>query len=566
MRWWRRMVARGRCVPAGVIARAAFALALAGACGDRGTPAPAPTPTAETEAPPREVPEAERFGGTLVIAGTPEFGTFNPAAATDELSMQIQRHALLMTLLRPDENLREQPYLAESWEINDDSTAVVFHLRRDVGWQDGVPTTAADVEFTFSRLKDPEVGFPNAQWFEGWEGPEVLDRYTIRFAVRPRAGLMSGWTRLPIMPRHVLSGTDPAGLATAPFGHRPVGNGPFRFAERPSHGGWMLEANPDFPQELGGRPYLDRILYRSIPEPATQLAELRTGGVQVVRFISPSQIERARADSSISVLEFPSRAYGLIAWNGKRRLFQDPEMRRALTMGIDRQALIDAVRNGLGEVANGPIGPWHPAYDPDLAPLPFSPDSAAAMLERLGFTDTDGDGWRERGGEPLRFTLMTSERDTYRDIATIVQAQLAKIGVRVDQQTVEGSVLLDAITSPERRFDAFVLEWEPDLEVDDRQLFSCQDVGEMYQFSSYCNAQLEPILQAIPNARSHVDGDSLLRRYAEIVNRDEPFTFLYFARDADAIRNELRGVELDIRGDLTGLREWWLDPDSRAAR
>jgi len=515
--------------------------------------------------PERVVPEAERYGGTVVIAGAPAFGTFNPAAATDELSMEIQRHALLMTLLRPDEKLRERPYLAESWDINQDSTAVVFHLRKDVRWHDGEPTTAADVAFTFQLLKDPEVGFSNAQWFEGWEGPELLDDYTIRFAVRPRAGLMSGWTRLPIMPRHILSGTEADRLATHPFGTHPVGNGPFRFAEGPS-GGWVLEANPDFPEDLGGRPYLDRGVYRPIPDPATELAELKTGGVQFVRFISPSQIARARADESISVLEYPSRAYGLIAWNGKRPMFQDAVMRRALTMGIDRQALIDAVRNGLGEVANGPIGPWNPAYDPDLAPLPFSPDSAATTLDRLGWTDPDGDGWRERGGKPLRFTLMTSQRDTYRDIATIVQAQLAKIGVRVDQRTVEGSVLIDAIMSPERRFDAFVLEWEPDLEVDDRQLFSCQDVGEMYQFSSYCNEELEPILQAIPNARSHEEGERLLRRYAAIVNRDQPFTFLYFARDADAKRNELHGVEPDIRGDLIGLRTWWLDPDSRAAR
>lgn len=547
-----RIARRGRSAPAAVIA-----LAVMAGCGDGGVP----PPTVE-----REIPHEERFGGTVVIAGAPELGTFNPAATTDELSMQIQRHALLMTLLRPDENLRAQPYLAESWEINDDSTRVVFHLRRDIRWHDGEPTTAADVDFTFRALKDSEVGFPNAQWFEGWEGPELLDRYTIRFAVRPRAGLLSGWTRLPIMPRHLLGGTEAARLATHPFGTSPVGNGPFRFVERQPGGAWVLEANPDFPEALGGRPYLDRIVYRSIPEPATQLAELRTGGVQFVRFMSPSQISRARSDESISVIEFPSRAYGLIAWNGKRPLFQDPAMRRALTMAIDRQALIDAVHYGLGEIANGPIGPWHPAYDPELAPPPFSPDSAALEFERLGWTDADGDGWRERGGEPLAFVLMTSERDTYRDIATIVQAQLARVGVRVEQETVEGAVLVDAIMSPERRFDAFVLEWVPDLEIDDRQLFSCEAIGEMYQFSSYCNEELEPILQAIPNVRSREDGDRLLRQYVEIVNRDQPFTFLYFARDAAAIRDELRGVELDIRGDLTGIREWWLHPDSRPPR
>ncbi|MDH3735252.1 MAG: ABC transporter substrate-binding protein [Gemmatimonadota bacterium] len=533
---------------------AALVVALSFGCGD----------SAETPAPLFEdVPAAERFGGTVVIAGAGEIETFNPAATTDELSQQVQRYAVLMTLLRPDEALRPRPYLAESWEINEDSTRVVFHLRDDIFWHDGEPTTAADVEFTFNAVKNPETGFPNAQWLEGWEGPELIDRYTIRFAVRPRANLMAGWTRLPVMPRHLMAGTGPTELATHRFGTEPVGNGPFRFAGRDAGGNVVLEANEDFPAELGGRPYVDRLVHRVIPEPQTQLAELRAGGAHYVRTLAPTQVARAADSEGISVAEIPSRAYGFIAWNGKRDLFQDPAMRRALTMAIDRSELIGAARNGLGLVANGPLGPWHPAHDADLAPPPFAPDSAARTFDSLGWSDTDGDGVRDRNGTPFAFSLTSTTRDTYTDIMTIVQAQLAQVGVRVDVESMEGSAFIDAITSPERRFDAFVLEWEPDLEVDDRQLFSCESIGQTFQFSSYCSQELEPILQSIPEARSPDESDGLLRRYVEIVNRDQPHTFLYFAVDAAARRDELRGMNLDIRGDLQGVREWWLHPDAR---
>ena len=546
-----RMPQRGR----GAVRGWVILAAVAGAgCGDSG---PGEEPGASAP-----IPEEDRFGGTIVIAGSASPTTFNPAAATDELSYQLQRHVVLMTLLRPDENLEPVPYLAESWELNGDSTEIVFHLRDDVRWHDGQPTTAADVAYTFNLLKNPDAGFPNAEWFEGWEGAELVDRRSIRFAVRPRAGLLSGWTRLPIMPQHLMSDAAPGNVATHPFGAAPTGNGPFRFVEARGGDQWIFEANPDFPEALA-RPYASRLVYRTIPDATAQLAELRTGGVHYVRFISPSQLETARADRSLRVVEFPSRAYGLIAWNGTRPMFQDARVRTAFTMAIDRQAIVDAVRYGLGEVANGPIGPWHPAYDRSLAPLPFAPDSARALLASAGWVDADGDGVRERGGRPLGFELLTNENAAYRDIAQIVQARLAVVGAKVRLRVVESSTLGDAIMSPERRFDAFVLEWESDLDVDDRQLFSCQSVGEIFQFSSYCNRALDPILDSIPNARSSEQGARLLREYVRIVRADQPFSFLYFARDASAMTASLGGVTLDMRGDLGGVTRWWLDPAVR---
>jgi len=539
----------GRRVGAGRL----LVLAVLWGCGDSGGEAP----------PPREVPEAERYGGTVVLAGTAGIGTFNPAAANEDLDYQVQRNVVLMTLLRADASLEPRPYLAESWELNSDSTEVVFRLRDDVRWHDGEPTTAADVAFTFGLVRSPEAQFPNAQWFEGWEGAEVVDPRTIRFAVRPRAGLLAGWTRLPILPRHLMGDADPATIATHPFGADPTGNGPFRFVEARGGETWVFEANAEFPEALGGRPYIDRLVYRAVAEPATQLAELRAGGVHFVQRLSPAQVEQVRAEPGLEVIEYPSRAYGFIGWNGQRPMFQSADIRRALTMAIDRRAIVDAVRGGLGEVANGPVGPWHPAFEAGRDPLPYAPDSAAALLERAGWSDTDADGVRDRDGAAFRFRIVTSENPTYRDIAEIVQSQLSRVGVAVEVGGMEGASFIDAILSPERRFDAFVLEWNPDFEVDDRQLFSCDAIGEAFQFASYCNRELEPVLDSIPMARSREDANRLIREYTRIVGRDLPFTFLYFASDAAGVRRDLHGVELDIRGDLTGVTAWWLHPDAR---
>ncbi len=548
----RRCALRSSRAPAALAVVAALGSA---ACADRGE-------TAETPAL-APVAEADRYGGTVVAAGTAPVVTFNPAATTDELSSQIQRHVLLVTLLQRDAELLPQPYLAESWELNGDSTQIVFRLRRDVRWHDGEATTARDVAFTFESLKDPDTGFPNRGWFDGWEGAEVLDPQTIRFVLQPHAGFLHGWTRLPILPAHLLDGVRPEELSRAAFGDDPVGNGPFRFVERRADDQWVFEANDDFPEALGGRPYIDRLVYRSIADETVLLAEVGAGAVHFARFIPPARIARVSSHPDAEVVTFPSRAYAFVAWNGQRPMFRDAAVRRALTMAIDRRALVDAVRSGLGVVANGPIGPWHWAYDETVAPLPYAPDSARALLERAGWRDADGDGVRERSGEPLRFELSTNERRENRDVAVIVQSQLARVGVQATPRTVESAALADAVTSPERRFDAFILAWEPDLEVDDRQLFSCARLGQIFQFASYCNSDLDPVLDSIPVVMDRTVRGDLYRRYVATVNQDQPFTFLYFQTDAAAVRRGLMLVEPDIRGDLAGVGGWWLHPEAR---
>jgi peptide/nickel transport system substrate-binding protein len=500
-----------------------------------------------------------------VVGGSADVATMNPAATTEILAADLQKHVLLMTLLRNDATMQPQPYLAESWELNADSTQIVFHLRRDVRWHDGRSTTARDVAFTFERLKEPSTAFPNREWFDQWEGVEVLDTYTIRFALQPHAGFLYGWTQLPILPQHVLNGTLPEELGHHPFGtEAPVGNGPFRFTERRPGESWTFEANEDFPAALGGRPYLDRLVYRTVPDQTTLFAELGTGGVHLLRDLPPSQIDRAEADPELGVRKFPVRSFTFIVWNGQRSVFRDPRVRRALTQAIDRSALIDVVRDGLGSVANGPIGPWHWAYDEDLPPLAYDTTASRALLDAAGWTDSDGDGVRDRRGDRLSFELSTNERQVNQDIAVIVQEYLRTVGVEVTPRTQESGSLAAALTSPERRFDAVILGWDPDFEIDDRPLFACSHLGEIFQFGSYCNEELDPVLDSIPMVRDRETRLRLYRRYNRIVQEDQPFTFLYATTDAVGMRRELQGVVLDARGELTSAKEWWIHPDYRA--
>ncbi len=515
------------------------------------------------------VPEAERRGGTAVVAGRVGIATLNPLVSTDHLAAQVQKHLLYTPLLQQDSLFQPRPWLAEAWELNEDSTQVLFRLREDVTWHDGTPITGRDVAFTFARVRDPRIGYPNRAWFDLWEGAETPSTREVRLALRKHAGYLFGWTQLPILPAHLLSDVPSDRLGTHPLGpDGPIGSGPFRFSGREGTDRWAFEANPDFPASLGGPPLLDRLVYRQLPDETSLLAELRNGGVHLVIGVPAAAVERLRSDPAVRVLTYPSRTVVFIAWNTRRVPFQDADVRRAIGLALDREGLLAAVRGGLGEVASGPVGPWHWAHEtghPDFRPLPHAPDSARALLERAGWRDTDGDGVRDRDGHRLRFELLTTDSRMRQDIATIAQSQLAAVGVDVVVRTMESAAVGAAVTSAERRFDGVVLAFAQDWELDEREQWACDRVGQPFHFSSYCDPELDEVLSAIPVTLDREERRELYRRFHRIIARDEPYTYLWFETTAVAARQELRGVQADARGPLASAREWWLHPDARSA-
>ena len=511
------------------------------------------------------VSPARRYGGTAVVGGGKDISTFNSLVSTDVVARDHQRFVLFATLLRLDENSAEQPYLARAWDVSPDSSLVTFHLRDDLFWHDGRPTTSRDVAFTFERAKDPEVPFPNRGDFDLWEEVEVLDEYTIRFHLRPHAGFLYGWSQLAIMPAHILADVPPQELINHPFGtSQPVGNGPFRFAERVPGDRWVFEANDDFPPDLGGRPYLDRLVYRVVPEDATLLAELRTGGIHMFRDMPPGMAVRLVDDPTIEVKKAVTSGYAFIAWNSKRAFFRSPVLRRAITMAIDRQSLVDAAREGMGSVATGPVGPWHWAYDSSWTALPFAPDSARAIFDAAGWIDRNGDGVRDRNGLPFRFEILTNESSVRRDMAVMVQSNLAAVGIDARPRSQEPGSLAAAVTSPDRRYDAVLIVWVRDVgKIDDRDLWSCDRIGNPWQFTSYCNRDLDPVLDSIPITLDRDRRGELIRRYDRLVAADQPYTFLYYEIRTAGVRRSLKGVDIDIRGDWVSVIDWWILPSFR---
>lgn len=515
-------------------------------------------------------PPDPRYGGTAVVGTQVELAGGLGPTAHDVLGTQYQQFVTMMTLVAYDSTLMPRPYLARSWEVNEDTTEITFHLREDIVWHDGERTDARDVAFTYALVTDPATGYPNPGYFDLYDreaGMRVVDDFTVRVGMRPHPDYMDAWRALTIMPEHLLSGVPHEEIAAHPFGARcAVGNGPFVFREHRPQDRWVFDANPAFPQALGGRPLLDRIVHRVIPDQTTLLTELLTGGVDVLIDAQPDQVERITG-AGLQVLRYPDRRSVYVVWNSRRPQLADPRVRRALTMATNRRELVQASLKGYGRVAHTTIPPFHRAYDPTVVPgVPYDPEGAGRLLDEAGWTDRNGDGIRENeAGMPLSIELKYNTGNQQRqDIAEIMQAQLREIGVAVTTTAVEPSALAAQVFDPDRRdFEGLVFGYVNDYRFDDRDLFHSDRARGPFALSGTQVPEMDRLMDTLAEIVDPVAAQPLWDEYQRVQDREQPYTMLYFPEKIDAVGKRMRGVLFDVRGEWAGVRDWWIPAELR---
>lgn len=547
-----------------------LALALLAACGGgEGGDASRPKAGGEQKAANEpNVPEQQRFGGTIVLGAIGAIPDMNPLTSTDHTANQVHQFVLFMPLVTYDENMEVVPRLARSWEVNADTTELTFRLRDDVFWHDGKKTTAYDVKYSYDMARTPETGFPNTAFWTHYKDATVVDSFTIRVGMEPHADFMDPWRSFAPVPRHVLEGTAPAQIRTHPFSTRsPLGNGPFKFVEHVPQQRWVFEANPNFPKELGGRPYADRLVYRVIPEPTTLMTELINGNIDYYIAPTADQADPIERSPNARIVSFPDRQFLMMGWNQRREMFKDVRVRRALTMALDREAIVKAVRRGYGQLGNTTVPPIFWNHDPQAgAELRYDTAAARRLLAEAGWQDRNRDGIIENAqGQPFRFTLMTNQGNAERkDITEIVQAQLRAVGIDVRPQLAEWGSMLDRINDVERRdFDAVLIAWVTEFRIDDTDLFACDKMDSPYQWVSYCNPQTDRLLDTLPRIVDRNASRPVWQAYQRQIAQDQPYTILYFTTRLEGVHERLRNVDPDARGDWVGIERWYLLPNMR---
>ncbi|OGP88885.1 MAG: hypothetical protein A2156_02490 [Deltaproteobacteria bacterium RBG_16_48_10] len=478
----------------------------------------------------------------LVISSIGDASFLNPILAQDSASSEINSF-VFNGLIKYDRNLQHfVGELAESWEIKEGpEPEITFFLRRGVFWHDGTAFTAEDVKFTYDKIMDEKTNTVRRSDYELVKKAEVLDPHTFKVTYSQPFSPGLGTWGMGVIPKHLLEKGD---INTSPFNRKPVGTGPFRFVEWETDEKIVVEANPKY---FHGRPYLDRILYRIIPDSSLSEMELLTRGIDYYG-VSPFQYRRMKETPFLNVYSQPSLGYTYIGYNLQNPLFQDKRVRQALTSSINREEIVQYVLYGLGTVANGPFPPQMWYCNPHVKPLPYDPAKARQLLAEAGWRDTDGDGILDKEGKPFRFKLITnSGNDTRRDVGVLAQRAFKELGIDVKLELYEWSVFLKNFINP-KAFDACILGWGLSPDPDDYQIWHSSQIEKGFNFVSYRNPEVDRLWE---EGRREYDVEKrkvIYWRINELMAEDQPYTFLFVPLAIAALQKKFVLAEKDSTG------------------
>lgn len=506
-----------------------------------------------------ERPSSVTIGTTVDIGGVNELVSGGARFTTEVLDQ------LLVHLFDEQPDWSEHPpsveaALAEEWQESADGREMTIRLRRDIRWSDGTPITSEDIRFSFDAQRSPEVAWPYGQAKREIEAIDVLDERTVRLRFPgPSLYRMVDVNDGRILPAHRWRELpfDRWRTGEAWFRERLVSSGPYLLAAWRPGVEVVLARNPGyFRTDL---PRLDRVVFRVVPDAAALVERLLAGDVDFVDGLAPRDAERVAAAPHLRLIEAASRQFEFIAWNALRDPFDDPRVRRAMTMAIDRQSLIDALWRGYARVGVGPIprGIW--ARDPELEPLPFDPEAARALLAEAGFRDDDRDGTLERDGRPFRFELLTNSGNRTRTAAaTLIRDQLRRIGVDVRPRPVDFQLL--GALSRAKDFDASLGGWAVDTTLDIRPLFHSAEIEQGWNVVSYARPEVDRALEQGRAATDLAAARDHLRLVQRLVAEDQPYTFLCEPSRLAAVAADLDGVEVDQLAAFGTLERWTRRP------
>lgn len=496
---------------------------------------------------------------TLVVGTRAEPKTLNPVAMSASESQQIAGLMFLKLLEEQDDFLSFRPQLARSWSFSADSLDITFVLRDDVRWSDGKPVTASDVRFTWEVETDTTVAWPSASIKAHIRDVEVKDPYTVVFHFDQRyLYALFDANEGVILPGHLLEQVPRAALKTAAFGRAPVGNGPY--ALKRWEAGQFIELGRN-PAYTGDVPRIENIFVKFVPDAVTLVAQLEAGEIDLLESIQAGDLAGIRARrGDVKILQTPSRRMSFVAWNEARSPFERTAVRVAMTTGIDRRSIIASVWGGYATECTSPIVPLQWAFDPSIKPLAYEPKRARRELERIGFTDADHDGVLERGGKPFQFELLVNDAQNRVDIATMIQSQLKRIGVKVNVRVMEYGAYIDRILAMD--YDAAVVEWKVQTKVDLTQLFhSSARRPAGYNFIGYANPEVDHLIERALAERDMQRAKSIWGDVQRVIYRDQPYTFIAVPRELDAIDDRFCNVRPSPISIFAHITDWRITPD-----
>jgi len=461
-----------------------------------------------------------------------------------------------------DASQRPQPALATRWDISPDGKTVTFHLRKGVKWHDGVDFTSADVKFSVQQIW--QKTHPRGRnTFAAVSSVDTPDAHTVVFHLKhPSLVIFSSLNANEgqILPRHLYEGTD---IQTNPYNIKPVGTGPFKFKEWRKGQYIALERNPDYWDS--GKPYVDQVIFRIIPDAASRAAALETGDVQYAPFdpVPLADVQRLRDNPELVVstsgYDWQS-AYVFMEYNLRNPVLKDLRVRQAIAHAINRQELVDVVWYGLGKPATGPVpSSLKSVYTAEGVPqYAFDPARAEKLLDEAGY---------KRNADGVRFVLNQEYQnfnETFKNNAEYIRQSLKRVGIDVKVHNRDLAGHLKAVYG-EYAFDLNSGRWVPtmDPEVGGFRHYWSQSQAKGVPWtnaSGYSSAETDRVIQAIRVEADPARRTRLFHEFQRLAQTDLPVLPLFEQRNFTVMSKKVRGLSQAPDSALASLKDVWLQP------
>jgi ABC-type transport system substrate-binding protein len=454
-----------------VVAAATAAAGAAAACKSGHAPAP----------PPPGAPDAAPAPVTLRIHLGAEPPHLNPLLSSDFTITQVALGDVYEPLYRlAGDGATVEPILAERVDVSADEREWTFTLREGARWHDGRPLSAADVVYTLRLLAPGGAPAVIAADFDDVEAVTAVDARTVRVRFRGfRLGRRESFALVPVLPEHVFAATPAAELFAAPATRAPVGTGPYAFdAWEPGRELRLRRATT----WRGPRPPADTVVYRVIGDRAQALAQLRAGELDLLLAVAPGPLlDEAAADARLRLVPYDFPYYLAARWSCRKGPLADARVRRALTMSLDRDAVVGKLLAGRGRVASAPWEPDDAAYDAAVTPWPFDPEGARRLLAEAGHPR----------GVTVRL-LVPRGSATLERIATVWREDAARAGITLE--IVPDPAVIDRARSG--AFEGAAYGWTTGPEQDLYHHFHSSQIGAD-NYGGCADAEVDRLLEAI---------------------------------------------------------------------
>ncbi|MCF8383111.1 MAG: peptide-binding protein [Chlorobium sp.] len=480
--------------------------------------------------------------------------------------------------------------LARTWVMSADHKSITYILRNDAFWDDGKPVVSGDFRFTYRLYGNPVIASPRQQYLAELIGAdrgsvdfdraiETPDDTTLifRFYKPVPEHLALFHTSLTPLPAHLWQNIKPEDFRSSPLNQKPVGAGPYRLQSWGKQQEMVLASNRKSNLPKPGN--IPLINWRIVPDYTVRLAQLQTNTVDIVENIKPEDFSALlKANPGVETKSVGLRVYDYVGWsnidqaayhkNGQilpHPLFGSSEVRRALTMAIDREAIIDGYLKEYGSVCNTDISPslkW--AYNRSIAPHPYDPAAAASLLEKQGWRPGP-DGILQKQGRKFSFVLYTNSGNARRNYASVViQQNLKALGIDCRLDVQESNVFFENLQN--RKLDAWMAGWSIGLEIDPLDVWGSDLKKSTFNFTGYRNPRIDEICELAKEKLVQTDAGPYWLEYQEIIHRDQPVTFLYWIRETLGFSKRISGEQLNISGTFYNIDDWTLTPSSNLAR